>query len=262
VVFVLCALAAARGVGADGPTPAGPGMVIVPAGSFVPLYGSRDRPVRVDAFALDVHPVTNGEFFRFVAAEPRWQRDRVPPLFADEDYLRHWEGPLRLGADSSARSPVTHVSWFAARAYCASAGKRLPTLDEWEFAARASEDRPDAAGDPDFERRILEWYGRPTRLPLPEVGDTFRNTFGVWDLHGLVWEWVADFNGVMMTGESRKDRGGLDPQLFCAAGSLGSVDPGDYAAFMRYAMRASLRARYTVRNLGFRCARSLGEEGA
>jgi formylglycine-generating enzyme required for sulfatase activity len=230
-------------------------MAHVPGGPLVPLYGSRAEPVRVEPFDLDVRPVTNGEFFRFVAARPEWQRGRVPALFADEGYLRHWDGALRLGALAPVRSPVTNVSWFAARAYCEAAGKRLPTLYEWELAARASEDDPDAAEDERFTRRILTWYGRPSQLPLPEVGQVFRNHWGVWDLHGLVWEWVLDFNAVMMTGASRKDGSGLDPELFCAAGSLGSSTPGDYAAFMRYAMRASVQARYAVRNLGFRCAR-------
>jgi formylglycine-generating enzyme required for sulfatase activity len=230
------------------------GMVRVSGGTFVPLYGPRDQRVRVDPYDLDVYPVTNAEFFRFVAEHPRWQRGRTPALFADADYLRHWEGDSRLGANAPTRSPVTNVTWFAAKAYCEAAGKRLPTLLEWEFAARASEDRPDAADDEDFERRILAWYGRPVRLPLPEVGHTFRNHWGVWDLHGLVWEWVLDFNSVMLTGASRKDSAGVDRRLFCAAGSIGSVDPGDYAGFMRYAMRASVEARHAVQSLGFRCA--------
>lgn len=230
-------------------------MVRIPGGSLVPLYGSREAPVAVGAFDLDVHPVTNGEFFRFAAANPAWQRGRVPALFADEDYLRHWEGALRLGPSAPVRSPVTNVSWFAARAFCRAEGKRLPTLTEWELAARASEDEPDAAGDEAFERRILAWYGTPVTLPLPEVGRRFRNHWGVWDLHGLVWEWVLDFDSAMWTGASRKDASGLDRQLFCAAGSLGSADPADYAAFMRYALRSSVAARHTLQSLGFRCAR-------
>lgn len=230
-------------------------MARIPGGALVPLYGSREAPVAVEPFELDVHPVTNGEFFRFVAGHSEWQRGEVAALFADEDYLRHWDGALRLGARAPVRSPVTNVSWFAARAYCEAARKRLPSLYEWELAARASEDDPDAADDEAFARRILTWYGRPTRLPLPEVGEGFRNHWGVWNLHGLVWEWVLDFNSVMMTGAARKDSSGLDRQLFCAAGSLGSSDPGDYAAFMRYALRASVEARHAVQNLGFRCAR-------
>lgn len=236
------------------------GMVHIPGGSFVPLYGDRNQPVQVGPYDLDIYPVTNGDFLRFNSRNPRWQRQNIAALFADQDYLGHWKADLRLGDKSPLESPVTNVSWFAAKAYCAAQDKRLPTLDEWEFAARASADKPDAAGEADFGRLILTWYGKPTRLPLPEVGATFENYWGVWDMHGLVWEWVQDFNAVMITGASRKDAGGLDRQLFCAAGSIGAADPNDYAAFMRYAMRGSVEARYTVQNMGFRCARdTIGE---
>jgi formylglycine-generating enzyme required for sulfatase activity len=46
----------------------------------------------------------------------------------------------------------------------------------------------------------------------------------------------------------------LNKNLYCAAGSLKAVDKEDYASFMRFAFRESLKAAYTVRNLGFRCA--------
>ena len=72
-------------------------------------------------------------------------------------------------------------------------------------------------------------------------------------MHGLVWEWVDDYNTALVTGESRGDSG-LDRNLFCGSESVGSSDPKDYAAFMRFAFRSSLEAKYTVRNLGFRCA--------
>ena len=80
------------------------------------------------------------------------------------------------------------------------------------------------------------------------------NVQGVYDMHGLIWEWVEDFNASIMTGESRADVA-LDRNLFCGGGSASAADPGDYAAFMRYAFRGSLQAKYTIRNLGFRCAK-------
>ena len=150
------------------------------------------------------------------------------------------------------------VSWFAAKAYAEWKGKRLPTQDEWEYVARADEKSQDATKDPEFHRRVLAWYGKPTPNPPPEVGSGFRNVYGVHDLHGVVWEWVGDFNTVLVTGESRQDSG-IDRGLYCAAGAVGSNDPSDYASYMRYAFRSSLNARYTVGNLGFRCASEPGD---
>jgi formylglycine-generating enzyme required for sulfatase activity len=60
----------------------------------------------------------------------------------------------------------------------------------------------------------------------------------------------------MVTGESRADAG-LERDLFCGAGSVGAKDASDYAAFMRLALRSSLRANNTTTALGFRCARDL-----
>jgi len=57
----------------------------------------------------------------------------------------------------------------------------------------------------------------------------------------------------LSTGESRGDSS-LDQNLFCGSGAAGAVDPSDYAAFMRFAFRGSLKAVYTQANLGFRCA--------
>src|SRR5436305_783143 len=83
---------------------------------------------------------------------------------------------------------------------------------------------------------------------LPAVGLSGTNFFGVCDLHGLVWEWVADFNTTMVTGDARGDTG-LDRQLFCAGGSQNAKDRNNFPAYMRYGFRSSLKASYTVHNL-------------
>ena len=88
---------------------------------------------------------------------------------------------------------------------------------------------------------------------LPRVGNGRPNFLGVHDLHGLVWEWTSDFNSAMITGDAREDSG-LDRQLFCGAGSLNASDRANFAAFMRFGFRSSLRASYAIHNLGFRCA--------
>lgn len=238
------------------PTP----LVEVPAGSYRPLYPGRDEPVQrtITAFAIEQVPVTNRQFLAFVTEQSKWRRSRVPKLFADANYLSHWPEDLTY-PDGQGEAPVTQVSWFAARAYAAWAGRRLPTLAEWEYLAAASDTSAYGRDEPGYNQVILNWYARPTPAQLPVVGSGAPNFYGVQDLHGLVWEWVDDYNTALVTGESRGDTG-LERNLFCGSGSIGAADPADYAAFMRFAFRSSLEGDYTVRNLGFRCAADLGSE--
>ena len=218
----------------------------------------KPSPLRVEAFELERFPVTNRQYLEFVQANPGWRRSRLKRLFAEIGYLQHWKGDLSLTPEQ-AEAPVTQVSWFAARAYARWKGLRLPTQLEWEYAAQASAQRPDGSKQPEFRRQILDWYGRPTPKILPPVSTGFRNYYGVQGMHGLVWEWVEDFNNLLVTGESRGDSS-LERDLYCAGGSVGSLDPSDYASSMRYAFRSSLKGNYCLPNLGFRCARSLTKE--
>lgn len=229
-------------------------MVELPAGYYLPMFPGKDDPkkVAVASFRLDVHAVTNAQFMAFVKKNPRWRRSQVRRLFADGNYLRHWLGDFAHGAEHGDR-PVTNVSWFAARAYASWCGKRLPTLAEWEYAASASETSPYGREEKGHNKRILDWYAGKTPDVPPPVGATLTNFFGVKDMHGLIWEWVEDFNSALVSGESRGDIG-LERSLFCGSGSIGAPDPSDYAAFMRFAFRSSLEAAYTGKNLGFRCA--------
>lgn len=227
----------------------------VPAGRFEPFYtGSTGFPVDVAAFDMDEHAVTNAQFLSFVTANERWQRAHVAGLFADAQYLSHWASDTALGATARPRQPVTFVSWYAARAYCRAEGMRLPTEAEWELAARADATHEDAHRDPAFVARILDFYTRPHAV-LPDAGGGDPDLHGIRELHGLIWEWVDDFNASMVSADDRS-RGDAQSSRFCGGASLGAEDVADYAAFMRYAFRSSLRASYAVHNLGFRCVRS------
>jgi formylglycine-generating enzyme required for sulfatase activity len=223
--------------------------IVVPAGSYLPFFaGAERKSVRVASFRMDRFPVTNGDFLKFVRANPAWRKSRIRPLFTDGNYLAHWRGDLDPGK-ADPKSPVIDVSWFAAEAYCEWKKKTLPTVDQWEYAASD----PGAAADSNREK-ILQWYSKPTPKKFPRVGTTSVSALGIRDLYGLVWEWTLDFNGLMQ-GEEARGADKRDPDLFCGAGSRGALDPSDYASFMRYSFRKSLKANYGVANLGFRCVK-------
>lgn len=232
-------------------SPSATAMVDIPAGEYVPLYTTDKTARKVAAFRLDTTSVTKHQFLKFVKANPKWQRSKVSRLFADASYLKDWKSDNEPG--SSLDSPVTNISWFAARAYANWKGKRLPTVDEWEYVAQADATHPNAAKDPKYTQVILDWYAaRPPKV-LPAPNTLPKNYYGVRALHGLIWEWTEDFNNAMVTGESRGDSG-LERNLFCAGGALSATDVSNYAAFMRFAFRSSLKGKYTTSNLGFRCA--------
>ncbi|MFV8249787.1 formylglycine-generating enzyme family protein [Bdellovibrio bacteriovorus] len=224
-------------------------QVAVPGGEFKMPARLNQKKQTVAAFQMDPHPVTNADYLEFVKANPQWRKSQVKKIFADASYLDYWKNDLHWEDKVFGQSPVVRVSWFAAREYCAWKGLRLPLTNEWEYVALSP-----FKNDADIKALILEWYGRGAEWPLPMVQKGSANRLGVYDMHGLIWEWVEDFNTALVTGESRAD-GGLDKNLFCGAGASGAADPADYAAFMRFAFRSSLQARYTVQNLGFRCAK-------
>ncbi len=228
-------------------------MVEIKGGTYTPLYGRDSLQVTISDFSMDVYPVTNQEFLEFVKTNSKWKKSQVKKLFADGNYLVSWESDTELGTTQSQKAPATNISWFAANDYCSSQGKRLPTIDEWEYVAMANEEVADARYLETYNEFILGWYEKPKTFNN-EIGSTFKNYWNVYDLHGLVWEWTSDFNSVLISGESRKDVDN-DSNLFCGSAAIGATDLMNYAAFMRYAIRGSLKANFTMKNLGFRCVK-------
>ena len=228
-------------------------MVLIEGGSYLPLYSKNVQKTDVKSFSMDVYPVTNADYLAFVKSNPDWKKSAVKSVFADSNYLNQWKSDMIFDTNI-ANSPVVNVSWFAAKKYCECQGKRLPETAEWEIAARASKSKTDAAKDPEFNQWVLNWVTKPNPITLPSIGSTFKNFYGVYDMHGLVWEWTYDFNSALTTGESRGNSS-LDNNLFCGGGSFASKDINNYSSFMRFALRSSIRAKYCLGNLGFRCVK-------
>ncbi|HHM05414.1 MAG TPA: formylglycine-generating enzyme family protein [Gammaproteobacteria bacterium] len=139
----------------------------------------QDRPrhkARVQDFEIDLNPVTNAEYARFVAATRHrpplhWDGGKIPP-----DLLKH---------------PVTMVSWFDAKSYCEWEGKRLPSEAEWERAARGVDGRRWPWGNKMDPTRLNTYYRIGKTTPVGSFPQG-ASPDGVLDMAGNVSEWVAD----------------------------------------------------------------------
>lgn len=230
--------------------------VHIPKGEFSPLFGLDvlQKSFKVNAFEVDVNPVTNADFANFLKHHPEWNKKNVYPLFVDEKYLDNWKSSSTYQGLKDAA--VTQVSWYAANAYCESVGGRLPSTLEWEYIAAAGESKADESKNPEFNQRLLDSYSKAqvnTNKKSAKIGKL--NFYGVRNLHGLIWEWTNDFNSFFIASDNRSD-GDKSNNMFCGAGAIGAKEKENYAAFIRYGYRGSLQARYSTKNLGFRCVYS------
>jgi len=251
------------------------------------------RPVTLDAFYLDRHPVTNQQFAEFVNATAYrseaeafgWSFVFAGHLpagngFVRPPHLRWWckvdgadwrhpEGPdtSLTGRDNH---PVVHVSWNDAAAYAAWAGKRLPTETEWEFASRGGLDgRRFPWGDeltPEGRHLCNIWQGEfPDKdtgedgFSAPAPVDAFPpNGFGFQTITGNVWEWCADWFSPDYHLLATK----INP-VGPAAGGTKTMRGGSYLCHASYCNRYRVAARTSnepdtsTTNIGFRCARDV-----
>ncbi|MDY0744152.1 SUMF1/EgtB/PvdO family nonheme iron enzyme [Paucibacter sp. R3-3] len=150
-----------------------------------PRRGHRRR-LQVPAFHIDVHPVTNAEFKRFIDASGYAPRDA-------HNFLRHWVAGMP--PTGWADKPVTWVSLEDARAYAAWAGKRLPREWEWQYAAQGSDGRLYPWGNA-WDTQAVPAPNRSRTMRAPaDVGTHPRGAspFGVQDLVGSVWQWTDEY---------------------------------------------------------------------
>lgn len=184
------------------PTPPPEDMVLIPAGKFqMGCDGSMSvvkclenempmHTVYLEAYYIDRYEVSNAEYSECVAAG----RCEAPLLNKSATRLSYYDDP------AFARYPVVWASWNDADDYCAWAGKRLPTEAEWEKAARGSSDHRlfpwgNASADCTLANHFLGEGTGACVLDTTPVGSypDGASPYGVMDMAGNVWEWVADW---------------------------------------------------------------------
>ena len=145
-----------------------------------------------------------------------------------------------------AKLPVDSVTWTEGDAYCRAVGGRLPSEAEWEYAARAG-----SMGSRYGDIEDIAWYDKNSGNKTHEVARKSKNAWGLYDLLGNAWEWVADLYGSYPSGSVTDPRGPL-------AGSLTRVLRGgswNYGAgYSRASFRVKVEPEIRSFNSGFRCA--------
>jgi formylglycine-generating enzyme required for sulfatase activity len=223
----------------------GPEMVYLPGGTFTmgdENMGDREKPVHqvtLSHFSVGKFSVTFEEYDQFC-----------------DDTGREKPGDRGWGRG---RRPVIYVSWDDAVEYCKWLNKqtgqdyRLLTEAQWEYACRAGSEKAYCFGDDEKQLGEYAWYGEPypTRGSTHPVGEKLANAWGLYDVHGNVWEWVQDWYGDYPS-EPQSDPYGPESgsdRVFRGGGWL------DAAGDCRSAYRYRYVPGYRVIDLGFRLAR-------
>jgi formylglycine-generating enzyme required for sulfatase activity len=269
-LLLLASAALAQSIGAAGPPlPVertgrdGAPMVLVPAGEFMmgDAHGRADeRPahrVFVSAFYLDKYEVTNERFARFLNEWGKDGNERGRKMIEEHEWGLTKTGGRWVPQFGYADYPVVAVTWFGAARYAKWAGKRLPTEAEWEGACRAGGTGTWCFGDDKRLLRDYAWVSGDSASRTHPVGTRLPNAFGLFDMHGNVWEWCADWYGPgyyrtspprdpsgPSTGSTRVMRGGswdCCAPTWCGSATRRGDDPA-----------------YGLSSRGFRCAASPG----
>ena len=183
------------------------------------------------AFSIGVHEVTQAQFQRVMGSNPS-----------------EFKG---------LKNPVENASWREAVEFCSklsalpaerAAGRvyRLPTEAEWEYACRAGTKTGYTFGDSDSKLGDYAWYGKNSGSKTHAVGGKQPNAWGLYDMHGNVWEWCRDSHAPYPTGNATDPSGPASGAIRVIRGGGWSVT----AEFCRSAYRSMFVPSFRVYYLG------------
>jgi len=172
-------------------------LVVIPGGTSYrgSNDGNRDEMPRhqitINSFAIDVHPVTNEQFVRFLevmGGEKDHNHNDIIRL--KESRIKRSGGKVSIES-GYLKHPVVGVTWYGALAYANWVGKRLPTEVEWEIAAKGGEENALYPTGDDIEKTQANFFSSDTIA----VQSYPANGYGLYDMAGNVYEWCQDWYG-------------------------------------------------------------------
>ena len=251
-------------------------MVDIPAGSFImgssdsdDMARDREKPahtVLISAFRCMVTPVTRAQWVDVMGVPHNW----YPPGPADERPVNKvtWNDAVgfcnalskKVGLQSCYRIDGDKVEWIS------NAGYRLPTEAEWEYACRAGTTTRWWFGDEESDLADYAWYFENSDGKLQPVGGKPANPWGLYDMHGNVWEWCWDWYAPYPSEAQTNPRGPTDADAPIVEG-LGEKAPllrgGSYgygAEILRCADRFWVWPSFSIRINGLRVVRGAGRQ--
>jgi len=214
-------------------------------------------------FYMGVYPVAVGDFKRFVdkvGYKTEGERDGKGAYgWTGKEWKQDakitWRNP---GFTQTDQDPVVCVSWNDAQSYCQRLSEvegksyRLPTESEWEYGCRAGSSTAYCFGDGEARLGEYAWYDSNSGNKTHAVGQKKPNAWGLYDMHGNVWEWCSDWHGEYPSGAVTDPTG-------ASTGSYRVLRGGGWryvAALCRSANRNGLGPSGRNDDLGFRLALS------
>jgi len=172
-------------------------MVVVPGGMF--YRGSKDgnrdetprHQVSLSSFAIDIHPITNEQFVRFLEVMGGEKDNNHQDIIRLRDSrVKRSAGKVSIES-GYAKHPVVGVTWYGAMAYAKWVGKRLPTEAEWEIASYGDSEGFLFPTGEDIEKTQANFFSADTTAVMSYAPCGY----GLYDLAGNVYEWCYDWYG-------------------------------------------------------------------